>query len=62
MENGFYPGNFVTRSGNFSNGKRRDALKRTGCLDQKVVVQVTKQGGLSSTGYNEYGDNSQSGQ
>ena len=36
--------------------------KRTGCLDQKVVVRVTKQGGLSSTGNNEYGDNSQTGQ
>ena len=35
---------------------------KDGCLDRKVVVQVTKQGGLSSTGNNDYSDNSQTGQ
>ena len=34
----------------------------TSCLDRKEAVQVIKQGGLSSAGDNEYGDNFQAGQ
>ena len=34
----------------------------TSCLDWKEAVQVIQQGGLSSAGDNEYGDNFQAGQ